>query len=302
MELEVLKEKICKEAKISKEDLEKRINDKILELSGLVSEEGAAYIIAKEEGLDLLEKRDRTLKIKNIIPNIRSIDIIGKVIDISETREFERDGRKGKLQSITVGDETGTIRVIFWNDKIDLLKDVQLEDVIKITQGYSKANSFGIPEIHIRKNSKIEKIDKKIDVKEKKPLFSLSANRVKLSELKENNFAEVRAYIVSVFEREYLSCPECNGKLEEISGNFVCKDHGKVEPVKNLIVKGYLDDGFSTIRFVAFRELAEKIKSELGKEKIFVGRVKMNEYFGDLEFILTQMRDIDINEEIEKLI
>ena len=126
MELEEIKEKIAKEANLTREEVDKKIEDKILELSGLVSAEGAAYIVAKEEGLNLLEKRDRGLKIKNVIPKMRSVEVVGKVIDISDVREFDKGDKKGKVKSITIGDETGQIRVVFWNDKVILTENLKV--------------------------------------------------------------------------------------------------------------------------------------------------------------------------------
>ncbi len=304
MELEEIKEKIAKEANLTREEVDKKIEDKILELSGLVSAEGAAYIVAKEEGLNLLEKRDRGLKIKNVIPKMRSVEVVGKVIDISDVREFDKGDKKGKLKSITIGDETGQIRVVFWNDKVILTENLKEGDVIRIKRGYTKANSFGIPEIHMGTGSSIEAENKDIKLGETKEVKTFSiGERKKLKEIKEGDFIETRAAIVSILENEFYTCPNCNSKLEEINGNYVCKDHGKVEPNKNLIIKGYLDDGFATLKFVAFRELAEKIKSEnlIGKDKIFIGRIKKNEYFGDMELILNKIDNVDIDKEIQML-
>lgn len=309
MELKEIKDKICKEAKLTSEDVDKKIEDKVLELSGLVSEEGAAYIVAKEEGLDLLGKRDKSLKIKNVIPKMRSVEILGKIIDISDVREFEKADRKGKVQNITIGDETGKIRVVFWNDKVELSESLKEGNVVRIKQGYTKANSFGIPEIHMGAGSDLEIEDKDIKIAEKikEPLtqtFSKGlGERKKLKDVKEGDFIETRAAVVSTSENEYYTCPECSSKLEKINGNYVCKDHGKVEPNKNLIIHGYLDDNSATIRFVAFRENAEKIKNEnlIGKDKIFIGRIKANEYFGNLELMINQIKDVDIDKEIESL-
>ncbi|RLJ01856.1 MAG: hypothetical protein DRP10_02995 [Candidatus Aenigmatarchaeota archaeon] len=304
MELEEIKEKIAKEANLTREEVDKKIEDKILELSGLVSAEGAAYIVAKEEGLDLLEKRDRRLKIKNIIPKMREVEVVGKIVDISDVREFDKGDKKGKVKSITIGDETGQIRVVFWNDKVNLAENLKEGDVIRIKKGYTKANSFGIPEIHMGTGSNIEIENKDIKLSETKEVKTFSiGERKKLKEIKEGDFIETRAAIVSTSEKEFYTCPNCNSKLEEINGNYVCKDHGKVEPNKNLIIKGYIDDGSATLKFVAFRELAEKIKSEnlIGKDKIFIGRVKKNEYFGDPELILNQIEDFDIEREIDLL-
>jgi len=307
MELEEIKERIVEETGLTKEEVERKIEEKIAELSNLISPEGAAYIVAKEEGLDLLEKRDRSLKIKNIIPKMRSVEVVGKIIEISEIKEFETNGKKGKLQSAIIGDETGKIRVIFWNDKVDLVKDVGVGDVVRIKNGYTKANTFGIPEIHMGSGSKLIKEDLNIEISEIQEekfgnIFRALVERKQLNELKENDFAEVRACIVSVYENEFITCPKCNSKIEKINENFVCNEHGKIEPVKNLIVKGYLDDGISTFRFVSFRDIANKIVNSIGREMIFVGRVKRNEYFGDLELIINEVKELNIEEEIERLI
>jgi ssDNA-binding replication factor A large subunit len=307
MEFEELKNKIIQETNLTKDELEERIEEKIVELSNLVSPEGAAYIIAKEEGLDLLEKRDRSLKIKNVIPKMKNVEVIGKIIEISEMREFDTGARKGKVQNVVIGDETGKIRVTFWNDKTDLIKDLKEGDVIRVRNGYTKANIFGIPEIHMGKGSNVikEKIDIEVkDIPEKKSaeIFKTLVDRKFLKDLKENDFVEVKAAVVSTFENEYITCPECNSKIEKINDSFVCNDHGKVEPKKNLIVKGYLDDGTATFRFVSFKEVAEKIKNFEGKDMIYIGRIKKNEYFGDLEMIINDVKELNVEEEIEKLI
>ncbi|MBN2095122.1 MAG: hypothetical protein JW727_03680 [Candidatus Aenigmarchaeota archaeon] len=311
MELEELKEKISKEASIPKDELEQRIEDKIIELSGLVSEEGAAYIIAKEEGLDLLEKRDLSLKIKNVVPGLKSVDVVGKIVSLSEVREFSKADRKGKVQNVVIGDETGTIRVVFWNEKVKEAEALKPGDVIRVNRCITKPNSFGIPEIHTGQSSIIQKVDRDIKVAENSKPFGegysggqISAKRRQLDELRENDFAETRAIIVSTTENEYLTCPKCEGRVEDSDGDYRCEKDGKVEPKRNLIVKGYLDDGTSAKRFVSFRDVAQKIKKDklVGKEMLFVGKVRKNEFFGDSELILNDIRLVNFEEEVEKLL
>ena len=270
MELEEIKERIVRETGLTMEEVERRIEEKITELSDLVSPEGAAYIVAKEEGLDLLEKKDRCLKIKNIIPKMKSVEVVGKIMEISDIKEFETNGRKGRLRSAIIGDETGKIRVVFWNDKVDLIKDLQEGEVVRIKNGYTKANSFGIPEIHMGSGSQLIKENLELEVEENlENNFKVLIERKLLKDLKENDFAEVKACAVSVYENEFITCPRCNSRIEKINDSFVCNEHGKIEPVRNLVVRGYLDDGISTFRFVSFREVASKIANSLGKDMIY---------------------------------
>lgn len=312
MEFEELKAKIRDGAGISEDDLKKKIEDKVIELSGLVTEEGAAYIVAKELGLDLIEKRDLSLKIKNILPGLKAIDVVGRITAISQLREFKKGDREGKVQNITIGDETGTIRVVFWNDTTRHVANFSEGDVVKIGRGFTRPNTFGMPEIHMGNTSSIEKIDRDIEVTESSRPFApgaggsaMRAQRKNLDQIRENDFLEAKAAIVSTSESEYLTCPTCEGRLEEAGGEYSCpKCDTKVEPKKNLIVKGFIDDGTAAIRFVAFRDLAERIKKEdlLGKEMLFVGRIKKNDYFGNLEIALSQINELNLDEEIEKLL
>ncbi|MGC9310297.1 MAG: OB-fold nucleic acid binding domain-containing protein [Candidatus Aenigmatarchaeota archaeon] len=312
MDFRELKERICKEAKLTEDELDERIEEKVIELSGLVSEEGAAYIVAKEEGLDLLEKRDLSLKIKNILPGLKAIDVVGKVVSVSDMREFKKGDRSGKVQNVMIGDETGSIRVVFWNDMVRLVSDLKEGDVIKVKRGFTRPNTFGMPEIHMGNTSSIEKSDREIEaVQASTPFregsFGASAfrgERKPLDKIRENDMVEARAAIVSTSESEYLTCPKCDGRLEEAGGEYVCATDGKVEPKKNLIVKGYIDDGSAALRFVSFREVADRIKKERleGKEMIFTGRIKKNEYFGNLEIVLNQVSAPNYEDEVEKLL
>lgn len=298
-------DKIAERTNLSKEDIEKKIEEKLVELSYLVSKEGAAYIVAKELGIDLLEKKDRSLKIKNIIPGMSRVDIDGKILKISDVKEFEREGGMGKVVSFLLGDETGSVRVVCWDANISKLSGLKEGDSVRITNAYSRTNIFGNVEVHLGENSSIEKIEKAIEVPENLAREGLSSGpkRKRLDKVKEGEFIETKATIVSILENKFYSCPECNSRVEKISEDFFCKDHGKVKPVENLMISGYMDDGFGAVRYLAFREIAEKILSmnPLGRELIFVGRVRKNRLYGNLEINIKDVFPLNIEEEIKKL-
>ncbi len=297
--------KIAEKTNLSKEEIEEKIEEKLVELSYLISREGAAYIVAKELGIDLLEKKDRSLKIKNIIPGMHKVDIEGKILKISDVKEFEKEDGIGKVVSILLGDETGAVRVVFWNNDISKLDGLKEGDVIKISNAYSRTNIFGNVEVHLGENSSIEKIDKIIEVPEKlvREDLSLGPKRKSLDKVKDGEFVEVKATIVSMLENKFYSCPVCNSRVEKINEDFFCKDHGKVEPIENLMVTGYIDDGFGAIRYLAYREMAEKVLSmnPIGKELIFIGRVRRNRLYGNLEINIRDIFPINIEEEVRRL-
>ena len=82
MEMGELVGKIAKQSGKPEEEVRKLISDKQTELSGLVSEEGAAYIVGRELGVSLLKDTERQLKVKNLVPGMRSADITVKVAEV----------------------------------------------------------------------------------------------------------------------------------------------------------------------------------------------------------------------------
>src|SRR3989338_6451649 len=115
--LAVLREKIVGSGKLTAPQLEQRVKDKINELSGLVSEEGAMNIIANELGIELLPPQREKLKVKEIYPGMRNVC------------------------SVIVGDETGTLRLVFWNDQVSVAESLQENDVVLVTNGYVKEST-----------------------------------------------------------------------------------------------------------------------------------------------------------------
>ena len=309
---------------MSKEEVLGKIKEKKDELSNLISDEGAAYILAKEYGIDLIKRKTYKLKIKNVISGMRNIEVVGRIVKIDPVKEFKTEKAEGKLCSFYIGDDTGVIRAVLWNDEIDKLAQFKEGDVVLIN-GYVIDN-FGQPEIRIGDGGKIEKSDEKIasleEIKQKFPIERPTRiyEEKEIKDLKEGDSAEVRACIVQVFSTSlfFFSCPECGTRLKEGE----CEIHKKRKP--NLVISGIIDDGTGNIRMVAFRENAEKLlgmdaekaleeanvsgyekvlnRVPQGKDFIFKGYVKRNKIFDRLEFIVNEINEVNVKKEIEKML
>jgi ssDNA-binding replication factor A large subunit len=324
-----------------REEIKGMIEEKQAELSGLVSPEGAAYIVGRELGVSLLKESSRQLKAKNIIPGMRSVDFLGRITRITEPREFERKGKTGRVVNLFLGDDSGSIRLSLWDKETDMVEgDQGLKegDVVRVARGWVKKDYRGGSEIRLGRSGKVVKVEEETDIPDledlKPPGFgdrsgpgSLPVNRVPIEGLKDGDFAEVRGCLVQVFKRRpfYQVCPQCDGKLEEKDGKYSCREHGGVEPKRHLIFSGVLDDGSGNIRMVLFRELAEKLVGKspeelvkafegrdpaevyedfpgLGREFIVRGRVRTDDFSGSLEIIGNSVEEVDLKRECEGLI
>lgn len=319
--IEEIVSKISAATSVERDEVLRMIEDKQVELSGLISEEGAAYIVAKELGV-FLKKETERLNIENIMPGMQNVDIVGKITRITPVREFKTEKAEGRVANITISDKTGSARLSLWNDEIEKLEGMQLGDVMRV-QGYVR-EGLGMPEIRLGRKGTIEKteaegFDNVVETRK--------TGRSVISELSEGAYREVRAPLLQIFDSNifFEVCGECKKRLKEEEDGFTCIEHGMVEPSFNMILSGIIDDSSGNIRAVFFGDAAEaligitreeakklfdkKKKNEailsrvpLGKDFIFEGRVRRNEFFDRLEFIVNKVKEIDIKKEIEMLV
>ncbi len=315
--------KIQTEKGATKEHIETRIKQKLTQLSNLISKDGAAHIVANEMGVKLFEpQKAKRFKIKDLVPTLRNVEFLGKVIQVYETRSYQTEKRSGRLSSIMLGDETGLIRVTIWDEKlIAQVPSVKEGDILKVTGAYVKENN-GFKELHLGSYSTM-------DINPKGETIEGAAQKREvpgksIAELKENDFATINGIVVQAFEpRFYDGCPECGKKLLEADGKMACKEHGPKEPVAMPVFNFVMDDSTDTIRVVCFRQQAEKILKAnqaqlnemranpelaqaasailIGTQLKVSGRTNKNVMFDRLEFSANEVQEMDPKEALAEI-
>lgn len=137
-------ERICKASGLEKEDIERRIEAKRAKLSGLISKEGAAQIVAAELGISFEKQK---LKVNELMQGMRRVNITGKIIKLFPVREFKKENREGKVGNFILADETGNIKVVLWDtNHLHLVEQKQIQEgsVVEITNAAMRNN-----EIHL---------------------------------------------------------------------------------------------------------------------------------------------------------
>ena len=104
MDIEKLKQKIL--TKMSENELKSKVKEFMEENGNLLGEEAAIATIARDLGIDMdyEEEEDYGFSIKDIAEGQRNVEIVGKIMDISEVKEFTRksDNSIGKVRSVIV--------------------------------------------------------------------------------------------------------------------------------------------------------------------------------------------------------
>jgi len=297
---------ISENSQLPIEEIERRIEARRAKLSGLISKEGAAQIIASELGISFDKQK---LKISNLLTGMKKVNLVGKIVKLNKISEYNKNGRSGKIGSFLLADDTSNVRVVLWDtNHISLLENgvIKEGDTIEISGGDVR-NS----ELHLTGFADIKLSQAIIDNIQTKPVVQKRT----IDKIQVNDNIISRAFIVQLFGPTfYKVCPECNKRVFETNE---CTSHGVIVPKKNAILTLILDDGTGSIRAVLFNEQIKKIATELelessesfapkrtellGKEIIFEGSVRKNRLSEVPEVFVNEIQDIDVDKLIAEL-
>jgi replication factor A1 len=132
---------------ISKEEFERRVAVKIDECGDLVDEPIASMMVVGELGRE-------HVKIKGLSAKSSLFTFFGKIIEKTEPKEFDRaDGEKGWVATLILGDETGTTRVVLWDQKAGAVLDTEIGEVLEVIGRHPSKNMKEIYALALRKVS-----------------------------------------------------------------------------------------------------------------------------------------------------
>ncbi|MEK6914636.1 MAG: hypothetical protein AABW83_03210 [Nanoarchaeota archaeon] len=296
---------ISESSGVSMDDIERKIEAKQAKLAGLISKEGAAQVIAAELNVNFDKQ---IFKINQVVPGMRKINVIGKVIELSPVREYNKNGRSGRIGSFFLADETSNIRTVLWDENhIDLIVEGKIREDVVVEIGNASIRNG---ELHLGSFSEIKMSDRKIDkiIKDKQTLIK------KISDFNIGDNVSTRAFVVNMFEPKFFEvCPQCKKKV--VDGK--CNEHSLVIPERRSLLSIVIDDGSASIRCTIFQEVLEKIinkedlnnnelfsrkrKEIIGEEFIIKGQVRKNQMFDNNDFIVSEVNEINLDQLINEL-
>jgi ssDNA-binding replication factor A large subunit len=316
--------KLSSESKKTEDEIKQLIKDRIDEHNGLVSEEGAAHIVAHDLKIELFktptEIGGSKMKISELVIGMNNFEIIGKVSQIFQIREFQKQGKTSQVGNFNIQDESGTTRIVLWDQKANIIKDQQLEvgQTIKIRNGNIKSSNFSPngKELHLTIRSQmILDTDETVNVKIT-PVQTGGTSRevitAKLADIAANQNVKVCGTIVRVYPPAfYDSCPQCGKKAVANK----CKEHGDIQSKPAMVFSIILDDGTGAVRCTAFRDTADKLAGmtgqqakdkldnpvglqeelnvSLGKQLEIQGIVRENKQFDRTEITINSTKDLN---------
>lgn len=130
---------------ISREEFDRRIEEKITACGNLADEVAAALLVVRD--LDRSHVKIRGLRGKSSL-----FCFYARILAFSGVKEFDRaDGTKGLVARLTVADETGQTDLVFWDDQAAAIGETfEIGEVIEVIGRHGKSLKEILP-LNLRK-------------------------------------------------------------------------------------------------------------------------------------------------------
>ena len=155
----IVNEILSKRAELSQEQVLTLIEEKKKEGRGLLSEEGAARLVAEELLIQTRGTELGRMQVKDLVSGLNDVTISGRVLLTWPPQQFQRkDGTPGRVMRLVLVDKSERVRCAIWDRHVDVLSrtgDLQGR-IIRIGHAYTRQGLSGDTEVHAGERSSIQ--------------------------------------------------------------------------------------------------------------------------------------------------
>ena len=229
-----------------------------------LSEEQASAMFIPE--LATLEKAIYDYKkIEDLDEDEEDTVIIGRVIELNEIRNFDRDnGDTGSVRNIEIADDTGSIRVVLWDKDANM--DLEMGQPLKLQNPRLSLDMDNRLQATVSGGTTVlEPSEKELeDLPSQDELMESIFVAKSIESLTEDDTnVHITATIKEVFPDKILlkRCPNCRESVEESEDEYICDNCGHTfdEPKYTLMIPTRVEDDTGEISVTFFGNLAEEL-------------------------------------------
>jgi len=149
---EIVEQILSSRPYLTREEVLKMIEKKKEGAGEFFTDEAAARIVASELGVEFFREPLRLeVLIRDLVSGLNDVTVSGRVIMVHSPKTYTRpDLTEGKFARLLIADKSGTLKLILWDDKTDLVEAGKVEQgqIIKVSHGYVREGLDGKLELH----------------------------------------------------------------------------------------------------------------------------------------------------------
>jgi len=231
---------VKKSVQISRQEFDELVEKIYSKARNFLTKRAAAMIVARNLGVDTSQ--------------IAYTPIVGRLLEVGPVKKSKSASGETPYVLFTVVNEEERIPcVAFGEHHVSLLR--QSEDKVLMIRKYTKAKLRKYTLVKVTENSIIEILDdsKLPPITDLKPAWADS-----LKFMKENRGAWlVKVLVIDESTTEYFACPICGKSMELQDSEWVCPEHGDVEPEVEKVWRYVVSDRSGTFPAVYFKDPPE---------------------------------------------
>ncbi len=233
---EIVKQSIS----ISKEEFDKLVSEVYNKAQAYLTKRAAALIVARNLGVDTSQ--------------VAYPPVIGRLIEVGPVKRSKSPRGETPYVLFTIVNEEERIPcVAFGEHHVDLLR--KSDDKVLMLRKYTKAKLRKYTLIKVTEESIIDILDdsRLPPITDLAPAWTESLVAMKES----RGTYVVRVLIIDESTTEYFACPICGRSLELVDSEWLCPEHGEVEPEVKKVWRYIVSDKTGTFPAVYFGEAKE---------------------------------------------
>ena len=240
---EIIQKILSKHPEVNREQILGWLDEEREKSGGLIAEATLLRFIAAKFGVEVpLNKAiDHKVSTGLLIPNLNDVTVTGRIVAIYQAKTFE--GKKpGKYASLIIADKDGTLRVMLWNDKADLVKtgEVKVGQVARFSHGYTREDRDGKTELHLGDKSQIETFSQDAKEEDYPSVVSLA------TKIRDITSRTLKVHVA--------------GRVREV---FPLSTFTRQDQTAGKVLRFMLEDDTGMVAVVAWNEKAEELEAIL---------------------------------------
>jgi len=155
----IVDEILAKRGDLTANQIRELIEEKKKEGRGLLSDEGAARLVAEELLIQTLGTELGRMQVKNLVSGLNDVTLSGLILLAWPPQQFQRrDGTSGRVMRIILVDRSGKARCALWDRHVDVAERAgNLQGrILRIGHAYTRQGLTGEAEVHAGDRSSVE--------------------------------------------------------------------------------------------------------------------------------------------------
>ena len=158
---EIIQEILRQNPLLSQQQIQAKLDSERARTNGLLGDETLLRLIAAKNGATVQQNHftnSGVMPTNRLLPGLHDVTVAGRLIAVSQPKTFQGAEKSGKFATVTLLDEGGLLRVVLWDERVELIEKEELRpnQIVRLLHGYTKQDRYGKTELHLGKKSQIE--------------------------------------------------------------------------------------------------------------------------------------------------